>query len=573
MYRNPLLLFILIGLISVIVLMAASPKEKATKNTSATGSYQYCSPGFDPDQAAKGNAPIIKGLGNLHYPISTNSKKAQQYFDQGLTLVYAFNYGEAARSFREVVKLDPNCAMGYWGIALVLGPNYNAPLDANRIKEIDDAISKAKLNSERSTIKEQALIQALGKRYSTYEVEDRTSYNRAYAEAMQQVYRKYPDDIDIAALYADALMNEHPWDLWTKDGQPQPWTPEIQSVLEKAIAKAPNHPAILHFYIHTMEASRIASKALPAADKLGGMLPAAGHLVHMPSHIYIRTGLYHQGVIANEKASQADSNYIAQCKVNGLEPMLYYQHNIHFLAACAFLEGNSKKAIDASWAVSNKSKKDFIEQSPEVQHFASIPYFVMIHLGKWDDILALSAPTSELKYPTAVWQYARGMAYANTGQMEKAQQTMTTVQQYAMDDDLKGKKLWGRNSLTDLIRIAALTLGGEILAKRHSYDEGITVLKEAVAIEDQLNYMEPPDWFFSVRHSLGHVLLQAKRYDEAEKVYREDLVNLPENGWALMGLYKSLSGQGKTKEAEEVHKRFDNAWQWADIQIASSRMN
>lgn len=573
MQRKLLLLFIIIAPLSLLLLSAArSTENDVNENKTEKSSYQYCAPAFDPDVAGKDGAILIKGMGTLHYPVTTASPKAQQFFDQGLTLVYAFNHGEALRSFKEAVKLDEKCAMAYWGIAMVLGPNYNASLDPSKLNDINNAISNAQRYAVATTEKEQGLVAALAQHFPKTETKDMAPYNAAYVAAMKGLYEKYPADVEIATLYADAMMNEHPWDLWEKNGNARPWTPALRKVLEETIKANPNHPGAIHFYLHTMEASREAAAALPVADKLGSILPAAGHIVHMPSHIYIRTGHYHKGVLVNERASVADSSYLQQCKVNKIAPFLYYQHNIHFLAACAFLEGNSKKAMAAAWNVASKSRKEFI-QSATVQHYSNIPFYVMVHLGRWNEILNTPRPTDGYLYREAIWHYSQGMALANTGKINEAEKEMALVQQYAMNAALKEQRIWDMNSVQDLVRIAALTLGSEIAMKQGRYEHSIALLQEALVIEDQLNYTEPPDWFFSVRHSLGRVLVMDKKYKEAEAVYEADMLNLPENGWALMGLYQSLRGQGKMKEAEDVMQRFKKAWQWADMEISASRVD
>lgn len=535
--------------------------------------YQFCSPLFDPADLTKTGAPLLKGLGNLHYPVTTTSSLAQKYFNQGLTLMYAFNHGESARSFKEAIKLDSTCAMAYWGVAMVLGPNYNAALNPSSLGDINGALNKAVLHSATATPKEKDLITALTKRFPKAEVTDMTPFNAAYAAAIKALYEKYPQDLEMATLYIDALMNEHPWNLWLKDGQPQPWTPAIIELIEKVMAKSPNNFGAIHYYIHATEASKQPQKALPGADKLRNLLPGAGHLVHMPSHTYIRTGHYHKGVVANEKASLVDSTYIAQCKAEGFYPMLLYPHNVHFLAACAFLEGNSKKALQAAWRVSAIADKRYITEVAAIQHYYIIPFYVMVQLGEWNKILELPMPGESLLYPRAIWHYARGMAYAAKGDRTNAEKELKTLENLRQtnEEQLKKFMIWDTNSANDLITIAKHVLTGEIAGTNKQYEVAVAELVKAIAIEDALNYQEPPDWFFSVRHTLGHVLLQAKRFTEAEKVYNEDLSTFPENGWALMGLYKSLLGQGKTTEAKAVKKRFDKAWQWADIAINSSR--
>lgn len=567
------LFFILTSLFVAGLIVERPATTAATAERYNERNPVFCSPSFDTSSFNAANAPIFKGLGNHSYKIVAKSARAQQYFNQGLRLLYGFNHGEAGRSFKAAVKADSTCAMAYWGLGMVLGPNYNAALKPELLKEIIDVMDKAVKFAPATSAREQALIRALAKRFPRTPVDDMTPHNAAYATAMKQAYEMFPADADIASLYADALMNEHPWNLWLKDGQPQPWTPEIIRVLEALLQKWPLHPGANHMYVHAMEASRQATKALPAANRLRNMMPAAGHMVHMPSHIYIRTGHYHDGVVVNEKASMADSNYISQCKVQNAYALMLYPHNIHFLAACAFLEGNSKKAIDAAWRVARVTDKRYLHENTTLQHYYSIPYYVLVHLGKWDTLLQVRKPGESLKYPTAVWHYARGMAYAAKGSLKDAEQELSTLKKIANDKSLQSQLIWETNSAGDLVQIAMKMLSAEILAKREQYNSSIALLREAVEMEGKLTYQEPPDWFFSVRHSLGHVLVKAGRFAEAEQVYRDDLITFPGNGWALMGLYNSLVGQQKTAEAKKVKARFDEAWKHADIRINSSRVD
>jgi tetratricopeptide (TPR) repeat protein len=564
--------FLILILFGPILFFYQLKQAKSNRGEKEMRQIVYCSPSFDPATLNAANAPFFEGLGNHHYPITSSSEKAKQYFDQGLTLIYAFNHGEAGRSFKAAIKLDSTCAMAYWGLAMVLGPNYNSPLNPASLKDINDAVDKAVLYAENTSPNEQALIRALRHRFPTEEVRDMTPYNEAYANAMKHAHEAFYDDPDIAALYVDAMMNEHPWNLWKKDGNPQPWTSEIVKTIEALLAKAPEHPGANHMYIHIMEASLDANKALPSADRLPGLVPAAGHLVHMPSHIYIRTGNYHKGVIANENATAADSSYIAQCKVEGVYPMMYFPHNIHFLAACAFLEGNSEKAVDAAWSVSRHADKKYILESAAIQHYSIIPFYVLVQMGKWKEILDLPWPQMDLQYPVAVWHYARGMAFTAKGNLNQADAELAALKTIAKNEKLDSLLIWGTNSAAQLARIAVDVLSGELSAKRGAYKEAIAFLTHAKEIEDGLMYQEPPDWFFSTRHTLGHILLQAKQYLDAERVYLEDLITYPENGWALMGLYQSLVGQGKKQEAAIVKRRFDTAWKYADLKISSSRV-
>jgi tetratricopeptide (TPR) repeat protein len=572
MKKNLLSMLSFLVLVLVLLLAAFDKPVKEQKTYNRRGGAVFCAPSLDTAKMNEPGAPLLNGLGSLKFAISTKSAKAQKYFNQGLTLLYGFNHSEAGRSFKEMIRQDSTCAMAYWGLGMVLGPNYNAALNAELLNEINTIMGKAELYASKTTAREKALVKALAKRFPKEAVSDMAPYNAAYAAGMKEAYEQFPADADMATLYADALMNEHPWDLWKKDGTAQTWTPAIQQLLEKTITMAPNHPGANHMYIHAMEASRVAAKALPSADRLRDMIPNAGHLVHMPSHIYIRTGQYHKGVIANEKATLADSTYIAQCKAQGFYPLLLYPHNIHFLAACAFFEGNSKKALDAAWMVSRKADRKYLAEVVTVQHYYIIPYYVMVHVGKWNEILELPEPGESLQYPRAIWHYARGMAFTAKGNLEQAEQELKKVQDFAANKELSALKVWDVNSVTELITIAALTLESEIALYNKQYDAAINLLTKAVDIEDRLAYQEPPDWFFSVRHSLGHVLVEARRFVEAEKVYRQDLETYPENGWALIGLHNSLWGQRKLDEAAAVKKRFQQAWKYADMEIITSRV-
>lgn len=560
----------LVVLAFVVVLLGYTPSAQPGQTGNSPVAV-YCAPSFDTTNFKKGKAPLIDGLGNLHFPVTTRSKLAQRFFNQGLTLVYAFNHGEAARSFQEMLRNDSTAAMGWWGMAMVLGPNYNAALNPSSLEEINTVMRNAQRFAAKATPKEQAMIAALARRFPAEPVSDMGPFAAAYADGMRQVNQRFPDDADIAVLYADALMNEHPWNFYLRDGEPQPWTKGVEQVLEQTMARFPNHPGALHMYLHAVEASPTASRALPAAKRLLNMVPAAGHLVHMPAHIYIRTGHYHDGVLSTEQAQVSDSSYIVQCKSQGTYPLLYYPHNVHFLAACAFLEGNSQKAIAAAWNVSRLADRRYLATNVTVQHYYIIPYYVLVHLGEWQQILSIPTPGESLQYPRAIWHYARGMAYTATGNLPAARQELASLQGYAADTTLRPLLVWETNSSLDLIGIAAFTLEAELLAHERQYDRAIERLRKAAAIEDGLNYQEPPDWFFSVRHSLGHVLVQAKKFAEAEQVYLEDFKTFPENGWALRGLYSSLVGQQKHQEAEAVRQRFEKAWQWADIKITSSR--
>ncbi len=519
-------------------------------------------------------APLLEGMGDLRHPVSTKSEMAQRFFNQGLTLAYAFNHKEAERAFREVARLDPDCAMAYWGIALVLGPNINAAMDNAEVPNAYAAIQKARALAPKASAEEQAFINALAQRYAAAAVTDRKPLDEAYANAMRELVQRYPDEADAAALFAEALMDLHPWKYWELDGTPKPWTPEIVSTLEAGLQRWPKHPGFNHFYIHTIEASSHPEHALASADLLRDLVPNAGHLVHMPAHIYLRTGRYQDAVIANERAIAADSSYITQCHAQGMYPVAYVPHNHHFLAAAATFAGNSEQALNAAYHMAMHQDPQLMRAPGygTLQHYTTIPLYALVKFGKWAEILQASAPEVDLVYPNGVWHFARGMAYARTDQMDPAAQELEKVQAIAADTTLKGVTIWDINTTFDLMQIAREMLAGELAAKHKQFEQAIAHLQNAVRFEDALTYDEPPPWYTPARHNLGAVLLEAGRAAEAQKVYAEDLKKYPENGWSLWGLQQSLRAQGKEDEAEAVHQRFVKAWAGADVKLVASRL-
>ncbi len=518
-------------------------------------------------------APKLQGLDGIAFKISTNSKEAQEYFNQAMMLSYGFNHAEAARSFFEASRLDSNCAMAYWGFAYVLGPNYNAGMEEDNYQRAYQASQKAMSLSATCTEKEKALIRALTFRYAAEPPKDRKQLDSAYSNAMKKVYEAYPSDPDISALYAESLMDMHPWDMYDKKTkEPRSWTPEIVAVLEKLIMQYPKHPGAPHFYIHAVEASKSPERGLASAHLLMSLVPGSGHLVHMPSHIFIWTGDYHMGSVANQKAILVDSTYVTACHAQGAYPLAYYPHNYHYLAATATFEGNSKLAWWAAKKVQENTAKDVMKQPGwgTLQHYYTIPYFVAVKFGMWDSILTIAPLEKDLSYPRAVLHYARGMAELGKKELAKAEAELAALKQLAQDSVLKEITIWGINSSYDIVQIAVKVLGAEIQRSKKDYQKAIALFKEAIAIEDNLNYDEPPDWFFSVRHHLGTALLQSGNYAEAEKIYMEDLHTWKKNGWALIGLYQSLEKQGKTAAAQAAKKSLDEAWQYADFKLVSS---
>lgn len=519
-------------------------------------------------------APLFEGLGDYSFPISTNNKSVQQYINQGMVLAYGFNHAEAARSFYYATKLDSNCAMAHWGYAYVLGPNYNAGMESDNYERAYIAIQKAlELSKNNISEKERMLIDALSKRYVASPVEDRSILDQNYAKAMKLVYNKYPSDADISTLYAESLMNLHPWDLQDKDGNDKLWTPEIIAILEKSIAEHPKHPGLNHFYIYAVEASNKPERALTSAELFyNNLVPNSGHLVHMPSHIYIRTGDYHKGTLANIRALKIDSLYVNACNAQGAYPLAYYPHNQHFMAATATLEGNSKWAIYAAEELQLKANYKLMKEPGwgTIQHYYTIPFYVYVKFGKWDKIIALQNELPELAYPTAILHYAKGMAYLNKGNSKAAKLELSALNNLATKSKLKEITIWELNTVYDLVQIASKVLEASILAHDKQYNQSIAKYNEAIAIEDALNYNEPPDWFFSVRHMLGAVQLKATQYNDAIVTYNQDLKKFPHNGWALNGLASAYSKLGDKKNQQESEVKFRQAWKTADIELNTS---
>lgn len=519
-------------------------------------------------------APLFSGLEGINFSVSTKNTEAQKYFKQGLMLSFGFNHAEAGRSFFEAARLDSTCAMNWWGLAYILGPNYNAGMEKDNYQRAYDAVQKAKKYSSSCTTKEKDLIKALTYRYSSDTSISRSALDSSYASAMRKVYKRYPDDANVASLFAESLMDLHPWNLYKKDGAIQPWTPEILAVLQKCLKTEPHHAGANHFYIHATEMSQHSEIALASADLLRDLIPGSGHLVHMPSHTYIRTGRYHDGVIANQKAVLVDSLYVEACHAQGVYPLAYYPHNYHFISACATLCGESKIAITGAYATSNHAHKKLLREPAwaTLQHYYSIPWYVEVKFGMWNDILKTPAPENDLKYPLVVWHYAQGMAKLSQNKIAEAKQHLANMKNIITDTTIKALTIWGINNVFDLCMIASNILEGEINAKENKYLTAIAFLKEAVAKEDALNYDEPPDWFFSVRHHLGAVLLDAGKSQEAIEVYGADLKTYRENGWALMGLMNAYKKLGDKNKYAETKSRFEVAWQHADIKIISSRI-
>jgi tetratricopeptide (TPR) repeat protein len=514
--------------------------------------------------------PLSDDLGSHHQAITTESPQAQAYFDQGLRLVYAFNYYEAQRAFREATRLDPDCAMCYWGVALTYGANYNSPTDADRERGAWEAIQKARAKASRVTAREQATIEALAARHSPHPKTDRAALDRAYADAMREVTRRFPDDHDAATLFADAMMNLRPWRLWAQDGRPEPGTEEIIQTLERVLVAAPNHPGANHLYIHAVEASPDPGRGTAAADRLGPLMPGAGHLVHMPSHIYLRVGRYADAVTANERAVAADRAYFAKAQPSPPYRMGYYPHNIDFIWLAASMEGRSADTIRAAREFAGAVPADMVRTMPEMETGPAAPYFALARFGRWTEILEEKAPAAGQFYVVGAWRYARGLAFAATGRGDLARAELAELRKLS-ETVPADRTVASFFKQADMLRLAGDTLAGEIAARGGDTTAAVRHFSEAIRAQDGHWFTEPPPWYFPVRQALGAALLEGGRAAEAEEVYREDLNRNPLNGWSLFGLARSLRAQGREAEASVVELRFQRAWAQADVTLAASR--
>ena len=559
-------------LVFVVIIVTCWGAQRITlAQETQPGGHVHYTKSADQDKAGPGGvlAPRLQNLGNHQFPVSTKNKQAQLFMNQGLNLSYAFNHAEAARAFREAARQDPNLAMAYWGQALVLGPNINAPMDPNAEGPAFQALKKAIELKPKASPREQAYIEALSERYSG-NAADRHARDQAYAAAMYKLQQKFPDDLDAATLYAESMMDLRPWGYWTRDGQPYEGMGEVVSLIEKVIAKNPNHPGALHLYIHLLEATDNVGKAEGAADRLLTLMPAAGHMVHMPAHIYQRVGRYTDAVRSNELAIAADEDYISQCQAQGLYPMGYYPHNIHFLWFAATADGRSKLSIDAARKAASKVSDEALQQVSLMAIFRVVPYYALTRFGKWDEMLQEAEPPAFSPYTRGIWHYARGVAFVHKGQLDQANQELAKVKEILTDKALD-QPLFSPNTGHAVLSIAPEVLAGEIDSANKNYDSAIAHLERAVRLEDSLVYTEPAEWHYPPRQALAAVLLQAGRAPEAETVYWADLKRNRNNGWSLYGLMKALQAQGKTADASLVEARFKKAWERSDITIADSR--
>lgn len=515
-------------------------------------------------------APLFDNLGGHIFKISTNNARAQAFFNQGLSLVYGFNHAEAHRSFMEVRRLDPKSAMAYWGEAYALGPNINDPFPDNERKlKAFEASKKALELSVHASQKEKDLINALADRYSENISIETNLLNENFMHAMKKVAEKYPDDPDILTIYAASAMDTKPWDYWEKDLTPKLYIPEAKSALEKAIKINPNHPGAHHYYIHLMELPE-PDMAVKSAETLLNLMPGAGHMVHMPSHIFIRVGRYKDALDANTTAIAADEDYISQCYSQGMYPLAYYPHNIHFLWSSATMLGNSKMAMDAAKKAAEKVPLGQLEPLHFLQDFAATPLLAYVRFGKWNDILTFPEPGENIIHFSMMRNYARGIAFVRKNDLAQAKEELSALEAHKNNPELANIVAVLNNNSQAIAQIAYNVVKAEILAAEGNFKEAIEVMQEGVTLEDNLMYAEPSPWHIPVRQSLGRVLLLDGQYTEAEKVYRKDLTINRQNGWSLIGLYHSLKNQGKVGEADKVLTDFNTAWQFADIKIDQS---
>jgi tetratricopeptide (TPR) repeat protein len=514
-------------------------------------------------------APRLQNLGVHTFPVSTRVERAQLFVNQGLNLIYGFNHAEAARAFAEAARLDPTLAMAYWGQALALGPNINAPMDADAEPKALALARKAVELKAHASPRERAYIDALAVRY-TGRADDRAGADRAYADAMRRLAETYPDDPDARTLYAEALMDLRPWNYWTRDGVPYDETRLVQASLEQVLDRHGNHPGALHLWVHLWEATDTPERAEAEADRLLPLMPGAGHMVHMPAHIYQRVGRHADVIRVNQMAAKADEDYIAQCKAQGLYPLAYYPHNLHFIWMGATASGQRQLALDAAWKLANAVPQEALANVPILQGFLVVPYWAMVRFSHWEAILADGGPRHATAFTRGAWRFARAMAFTAGGKLAEAERELAELRTLVNDPSLKGQTTFSSNTGVSILRIAPEVVAGEIAAKRHDWDAAVLHLDRAVRYEDALIYQEPPDWPAPARQNLAAALMAAGRPDEAEAVLWEDLKKNAGNAWSLQMLAQALKAQGKPSEAALAEARFRKAW-LGDAPIDASR--
>ena len=527
------------------------------------------------DLASRAGAPLFDNMGSFAMPITTADADAQKYFNQGMVLAFAFNHAESIRSFKAAQTLDPNCAMCFWGEALATGPNINVTskgkviMSAQARQNAFSAHQKAVALSGGVSKREQDYIKALSARYNGNVDSPRIPLDLAWADAMGDLAAQYPKDMNAASIYAEALMNTMPWNYWSDDGIAKPETSAVIASLEKVMATEPNHPLALHLYIHALEASSDPSRAEVAADRLLNLVPGAGHLVHMPSHIFFRIGRYNDAAQANLRAAEVDEAYIAACNAQGFYPALYYPHNIHFLWSASTMQGQSALSIESARRVVENVRVEQVKAFPTIEFFRTVPLLSLVRFAKWDDILTEPQPNEEFMFARSVWHYARGVAFAAKGQPEDAKAELAMLE--PLKDDVSVLFLDSRDYPgSALVGIAIHLLEGEIAYRGSEFDQAVSHFEQAVAAQDLLPYTEPPFWYYPTRQSLGAALAASGKHAEAEAVFRKDLKQYPHNGWSMFGLAQSLTAQGKIEEAAKAKMHFETIWQFADVELTAS---
>ncbi len=513
--------------------------------------------------------PRLLNLGQHKFLVSTHNKKAQQFISQGLNLAYAFNHSEAHRSFREAARLDSKLAMAYWGQALVLGPNINAIMDPDDEAQALLMVGKAKLYMVNASQKEQALVNALSKRYSG-KSEHRKQNDKAYADAMREVQKRFPDDTDITMLYVESMMNIRPWNYWMPDGHPYEGTEEIVKLTEDVMLQNPMHPGAVHLYIHLIEPTNTPERAEAAADTLLTLMPDAGHMVHMPSHIYNRVGRYADAMRSNQLAIAADERYIKECHAESLYEKAYYPHNLHFLSFAATADGQSRIAIESARKVAAIISDEVLKEMPMMASMRVAPYWALARFGRWEEILKEPEPPSSSIFLRGAWHYVRGLAFVATERLQEAEQELGAMREILKDSSLN-TPLFSLNTGRSILRIGPEVLAGEIAAAHKKFNVAITHLRSAVHFKEILAYTEPSEWHYPPRLVLGAILLESGHAVEAEAVYWEDLRRNRNNGWALYGLLQALRAQEKISQSVLIEARFKKAWGSADIELSSSR--
>jgi tetratricopeptide (TPR) repeat protein len=508
------------------------------------------------------------GLGSYHHPITTKSREAQTFFNQGLTLLYGFNHDEAARYFRRASELDPEAAMPYWGLALSIGPNYNdTAVDENRAKATFEAVQKASQRASKATVREQDYIRAIARRYRSADPKsDWKQFHLEYSDAMRELVKKYPDDVDAATMFAESLMMLRPWQLWTLDGKPADIkTLEIVAVLESVMKRNPNHPGANHFYIHAVEASPNLERAIPSAMRLLTLVPGAGHLVHMPGHIFLQTGDYDLAATTNIGAAAADKSFVERTRATGIYPLMYYTHNIHFIAYARAQQGIYAEAKQAALdMVKNVGDGDL--QMQMLEAFLLYPLMIDLRFHKWDEILKTPAPRAERKLLSAFWQYSRAMAFAGLGKFKEAGEAKAQFE--SLRKALPAESMYLLNNKgSNILALAAATLNAHLAGARGEKEKSIQEWRRAVEVESTIQYDEPPAWFYAVRESLGAALLRNGQAKEAETVFRAILEKHPRDGRVLFGLAQSLKAQKRDSEAVLVEAQFNTAWSAATVKL------